>query len=201
MLRKTTTRLGSKISNTFDADGTYRIYWKIYGGFNDLKKSKYVYIAIAVTALCAPLWLNEVAGARTWPQIAIDIIPGLLGLTLGGMAIMLAFSNKRFWTAVTQKGNPKSLFMKGISAFFHFIVIQSIGLILALISKTYSSDFLSAFGFLFLTYGILGAVAIAGLLLHISRIWNAIGSIEDTQWPSSKPNKYVRISGIRRKRR
>jgi len=135
--------------------------------------------------------------------MAIDIIPGVLGLTLGGMAIMLAFSNRKFLGAIRQKGEPKSLFMEAIAAFFHFIFIQTIALVFAIISKAYAFWLISGIGFFFTIYGITAALAIAGLLLHISRIWNALGGIEEAPGPQRRARKYYRLksrrSGVRRK--
>tara|TARA_R110000868_G_scaffold205720_1_gene454314 strand:- start:340 stop:714 length:375 start_codon:yes stop_codon:yes gene_type:complete len=118
------------------------------------------------------LWTTTEEGKRIWPQTEIDIIPGLMGFSLGGMAILLAFSNEKFISAIRQDGKIDSLFMKCVASFFHFLLIQTIALAFSIISISYDSNFISGLGFFFLSYGMLAAISIAGLLLQISRIFN-----------------------------
>jgi hypothetical protein len=63
--------------------------------------------------------------------------------------------------------------MKVVVLFFHFILVQTIALILAFFSVSYpGQDWLAALAFFFAVYGITSAVAIAAMLLNISRIYN-----------------------------
>lgn len=122
-----------------------------------------------------------------WAETALNIIPSLMGFTLGGMAILLAFSNENFLKAIQEDGKPRSLFMQGVSAFFHFILIQTLAITLALIAKSAANDVISAIGFFLLTYGLLSALSVAGLLLQISRVFNAAGSLPNS--PDGERNK------------
>jgi len=132
-----------------------------------------------LTIICFPLWqATDSDGVRVWAQNAVGIVPSMLGFSVGGMAILLAFSSPRLLKAIRQEGKPDSLFMKTVASFFHFILLQTLAVCTALISLSHSNDTLSAIGFLFLCYGILVAVAVAGLLLNISRIFNATATLD-----------------------
>ena len=109
----------------------------------------------------------------------------MLGFSLGGMAILLAFSNPRLLRVIREGGKVDSLFMKTVASFFHFILLQTTAVCVALIAMAYPSDVLSAFGFFVMCYGMLAAVAVAGLLLNISRIFNATASFDEKDDQSS----------------
>jgi hypothetical protein len=109
----------------------------------------------------------------------IVIVPALMAFTLAGMAVVLALSGRRFIDAMREDGDPKSLFMKVVALFFHFLLVQTLALILALISRTHiQSNFLAGAAFLFASYGIMSAVAIAAALLNVSKIYNFTGGDE-----------------------
>lgn len=106
---------------------------------------------------------------------------------MGGMAIMLAFTDAKVLRVVAQRGKPDSAFMKVIASFFHFILIQTLAIFGALISKAYSSDVVSIIGTFLFLYGVLVGLATAGQLLQTARIFNAIASFVDDD--SSKDKK------------
>lgn len=125
-----------------------------------------------------PLWMKTGEDGRVWAQVAVEVIPSLLGFSIGGMAITLAFSNSQIFKAVIQGGKKDSLFVKTIANFFHFILVQTLALLLAIFCKAYSSTVLSFFGFWFFCYGILIALATSGMLLQTARVFNAAGAIK-----------------------
>jgi hypothetical protein len=159
------------------------VYWAIYGGWRALLSSIYLWIAVALTVICYPLWATEDDSVRVWAQIALDIVPSMLGFSLGGMAILLAISSPNLLLVIRDGGKVDSLFMKTVSAFFHFIILQTIAICIALVSKSYSSDIISAIGFFVMSYGTLVAVAVAGLLLNIARIFNATSVLDEKEDP------------------
>ena len=91
---------------------------------------------------------------------------------------MLAFSGANYFKILAEQGKSTSYYVTIIANFFHFILMQTIALLLALISKAHPNDYLSFIGFLFLIYAVLVGVATAGQLLMTSRIFNAAASIE-----------------------
>ena len=113
---------------------------------------------------------------RPVADVLLTVVPGLMAFTLAGMAIVLALSGRRFTTAIREGGRPDSLFMKVVVLFFHFIVIQATGLVLAFFSRSYpAQDWLAGVAFFFAIYGVSSAVAIAAMLLNVSRIYNVTG--------------------------
>jgi uncharacterized membrane protein len=103
----------------------------------------------------------------------LTIAPALLAFTLAGMAIVMALSGQKFTRAIREGGREDSIFMKVSALFFHFILIQSIAMILAFFLKSYpSQDWLSALAFFFTTYGIASAIAIGAMLFNVARIYN-----------------------------
>ncbi|WP_245294642.1 hypothetical protein [Rhizobium rhizosphaerae] len=135
-----------------------------------------------------PFWRsvnNE--GQRLWAQTAIDTVPSMLGFSMGGMAIMLAFSNASIFRAITQSGSPTSYFVTVVANFYHFILVQTLAIILALLCMAYPNDGTSVVGFLSFTYAILVGLATAGQLLGTAQIFNASGSLPERDDPS-KPS-------------
>ena len=103
----------------------------------------------------------------------MTVIPALMAFTLAGMAIVLALSGQKFTRALRQGGKEDSLFMKVVVLFFHFILVQSVALLLAFFSSSYpGADWLAGLTFFFAIYGVASAVAIAAMLLNVSRIYN-----------------------------
>lgn len=155
----------------------FRLYWSLYGGLTGLLLSPYLWCAVLLAWLCSPLWLTvERDGTRAGIVLALAIVPALMAFTLAGMAIVLALSGKRFIDAIREDGAEKSLFMKVVALFFHFLLVQTLALAASLLSRTYgASNVLAGTAFFLTTYGITSAVAIAAMLLNVSRIFNVTG--------------------------
>ena len=103
-----------------------------------------------------------------------------MAFTLAGMAIVLALSGRRFTDAIREDGAPDSLFMQVVALFFHFLLVQTLALMCALFSRTYvESDKLAGGAFFLMVYGITSAIAIAAMLLNVSRIYNVTGGGDD----------------------
>lgn len=152
-------------------------YWNLYGGRRTLFRSPYLYIGLFVTLVSWPFWTQTSDGGAPWAQAAIEIVPGLLGFSMGGMAIMLAFSNAAIFSTLTQKGKDNSLFLKVIANFFHFILVQTIALLFALLGKAHGGPVIGFFGFWAMTYALLVALATAGQLLNTAEVFNKVGGL------------------------
>ena len=129
-----------------------------------------------------PLWgkADAISNTRPGVDLALSIVPALMAFTLAGMAIVLSLSGKRFINAIREDGDDKSLFMKVVALFFHFLIVQTLALATALLSRSYTgSDILAGVGFFLTTYGITSAVSIAAMLLNVSRIFNFTGGGDD----------------------
>ena len=128
-------------------------YFSAYGGWKAIFRSKYFWFSIVFTAILYPYWhINE------WWNDVLDIIPNLLGFTLGGYAMMLAFGNEKFQKILSKinDGDDYSAFTDLNVAFVHFIVLQTLSILLALMCKAYyftipsSSSFYSLSEYLFI---------------------------------------------------
>jgi len=104
--------------------------------------------------------------------MAVEIIPSLMAFSLGGMAILLAFSNERLMTVIQEDGKADSLYMKTTASFFHFILIQTASLVAVFLTSSISIGLFSGLGFFLMCYGLLVAVAIAGNLLKLAQHFN-----------------------------
>jgi hypothetical protein len=148
-------------------------YWSVFGGGWALLRSTYFLGSLILTLVYPDLWHNLENGKPVWASLAIDILPSLLGFALGGMAIMLSFSSGRFLEAVRQGGKEDSFFMKMMASFFHFSIVLTTALIIAMISETFHHIALSFVGVWLTYYGITLVVATAGSIWHTARIFNA----------------------------
>lgn len=161
-----------------------RLYWKCYGGWWGLFGSPYLFISELIAYGCYPLWHHP--GDRYWYDLTLSVLPNLLGFTLGGYAILLAFGNDRFRKLISgadEDGKP-SPFLVVNGAFIHFILLQSLAIILALIGIAYSikSGFFAFIGFWVFLYSLSTAVAAAFAVLNLAEwfdIWASIIEDED----------------------
>ncbi|MER9137516.1 hypothetical protein NKI20_14670 [Mesorhizobium sp. M0830] len=141
-------------------------------------------MAAILTYFGSSLWLPATGVEKAWPQVAIDIIPSMLGFSMGGMAIVLAFSSAQSFKVLSENGAADSAFLKMIGNFFHFILVQTVAIFTAVFGKGYHNEVLAAFGFFSFGYAILVAVATAGQLLNTAQVVNLAESI-----PEEKPDK------------
>jgi hypothetical protein len=148
--------------------------------------SPYLHVSLLLTAMCYWFWAPKVSAA----DIAVGVLPNLLGFTVGALAIVLAFSSAPVFETLAEKGEPRSFFMKLTASLIHFILIQVLALtsaICAKITDTASLDVLSLF---LLFYAVLATFA-AGLQLFLTAIvYNARASLNivakrDAETPSA----------------
>ena len=146
-------------------------YWKAYGGFRALLGSAYLHGSALISLACYPVWDNG------WYDMSLSITPSILGFSLGGYAILLAFGDEDFRLAISgpdPDGNP-SPFMKANAAFIHFIVISTIALLCAIVAKAWESQcwFIGFFGTLVTTYSIGCGMASAFAIFHVAGWYDA----------------------------
>lgn len=160
-----------------DSLDPFRVYWKNYGGWKALLFSPYFWVACILTGVCNQFWLNlDPFEGRASAQLAVDVIPSLMAFSLGGMAVLLAFSGGKFLDAIREQGKDDSLFMEVVANFFHFLLLQTVALGMAFVVKSYpNADWLAGFAFFFLCYSVTAALASSAMLLNISMIFNVTG--------------------------
>lgn len=127
-----------------------REYWHAYGGLRELVRSPYLYLAIALT----PVMYGEWSHADWWDTV-IAVVPVLLGISLAAFTLFLAAGSEGFREVIAgrdseevenngARGEPSSTpamteqspFVRTAAVFLHFLVIQFIALIVALMAKS-----------------------------------------------------------------
>lgn len=112
----------------------YARYWRAYGGMAALVRSFYLHTALVITLICTNAWLT----AGWWDQVT-SILPNVLGFTLGGFAIFISFGDEKFRQLLAEPdeddlGTPTA-YVKLCSTFVHFILVQIVALLAAIIAK------------------------------------------------------------------
>jgi hypothetical protein len=153
-----------------------RRYWRLYGGWKALLTSSYLYAALVITAALYPLWYN-CEQSPEWVELTINVMPSLMGFSIAGMAVMLAFSQPETLGVITE-GNEKSYFLGVIVNLIHFVVVQTASLLLAVTAKAYHHWVLNLFGTSMMIYAILLSIAAACQLFNTARIMNAAAAVD-----------------------
>jgi hypothetical protein len=122
--------------------GPFRIYWDNYGRWKALFASGYFWTSLVLTVVCYRLWSKD-----GWWDDIIAIVPSLVGFSLAAFAMLLAFTNEKFLKIVTFPipGNDPakpgaSVYASTGTAFVHFILIQFIALLSALVCKAFFTE-------------------------------------------------------------
>jgi hypothetical protein len=113
-------------------------YWRAYGGRQALLRSPYLHVALLLLIVTSHYWLYE----KWWEQ-PLSILPNLLGFSLGGLAMFLSFGNEKFRSELTvvKDVTTVSPYLALCSTFVHFIVLQLLALISALIARSFDFVF------------------------------------------------------------
>lgn len=156
-------------------------YWTAYGGLSALLLSPYLHTAIILSVAMFPLWMKP-----GWWDIAISVAPSVLGFSLAGYAIWLALGDEKFRRIIseTDVNDPKDIspFMEVNAAFVHFMLLQVLSLIVALLIKAHMGDIvvlgfaaksLSAVGFCLFIYSLLCVLAATFAILRVSSWYEA----------------------------
>ncbi len=157
---------------------TFRVYWRAYGGWFALITSPYFLCAGIFAALCKPLWFDGAAKNFPWTDWALSLLSSLISFSIGGLAVILAFSNEKFVRLIRQNGKENSYFMVLTTAFFHFILVQFIAIALVIILISYQTVFLSGVAFWVFSYAIACGIAAAASLLESAHILNRMGILD-----------------------
>lgn len=107
-------------------------YWSAYGGWQALFFSPYLHISLALTIVLHRFWMHE-----PWWELSISVLPSIIGFALGGYAIWLGFGDEKFRALLSQKdpSESHSPYMVVSATFAHFIIVQMLALLLAVIAK------------------------------------------------------------------
>ncbi|HLA33642.1 MAG TPA: hypothetical protein VJ001_02110 [Rhodocyclaceae bacterium] len=161
------------------------LYWRAYGGWSALLGSAFFWLSIALLVVTSPYWLKP---SNAWWSQTLSVMPNLLGFTLGGFAVFLAFGDDQFKKlisgSVPQEDGP-SPYLEVSATFLHFVLIQVAALIAAIIGNATTftlpgclavvSSFLASirvvgdlFGYWLFLYGISSAAAAAIAIFRVA---------------------------------
>ena len=153
---------------------TVNHYWKIYGGFKALLLSPYLHISLILTFVCCHFWGTK----GTASEIAVGVLPNLLGFTVGALAIVLAFSSAPVFETLAEHGQPQSFYMKLTSSLIHFILVQVLALTSAIVGRITENSVVDVLALFLLFYAVLVTFA-AGIQLFLTAIiYNAKASLD-----------------------
>lgn len=103
-------------------------YFRAYGGWRGVAGSPLFLASLFIAAVSYRHWLNP-----TWTSLAYDLLPSLLGFSLGTYAILFSLITARVKGALRAvKNNDAISALEQVNAtFFHFIFIQVVALVWA----------------------------------------------------------------------
>lgn len=108
-----------------------REYWRLYGGAKAILGSRYFYAACILTALCYGRW-----SSGGWWQDVLAVVPSLLGFSVGAFTLFVGFGTETFRRFIVQtNAGSGSVYMGSVANFLHFIVVQLLALMFALLSQ------------------------------------------------------------------
>jgi hypothetical protein len=116
----------------------FLLYWENYGGFRAIFSSTYFLFSVIMCFLCVGLWIRE-----GWWTLPLSIMPNLISFTLAGFALFMAVGDEKFKRLLADTARSKGPLMTISASFVHFIFIQALSILLALIasSRPYSLIF------------------------------------------------------------
>lgn len=124
------------------ASTQFRSYWDAYGGFSAVMRSRYFWLAVVLTAATYPWWVN-----KPWWERVLAIEPTMLGFSLGGYVVLLGVGSEKFMELLARAGRENGSAFVGVSsAFVHFIIVQFVSLISALLFVATEETFWSTPG-------------------------------------------------------
>lgn len=110
------------------------VYWRSYGGALAVLRSPFFWVSVALAIVSFHYWLTDL----WWDQV-LSVLPNLLGFTLGGFAIFLAFGDERFLELISGQDpgdeDDVSPYLQVSATFLHFVLVQAASLMVALIAK------------------------------------------------------------------
>lgn len=114
-------------------DNIWKRYWGYYGGWRALVTSYYLWASFLVSAVFYPMW-----SSGGWWNYVLGVTPSLLGFSLGGYAMWIAFGDSSFRKMISGDSDGKpSPFMEVSAAFVHFMIVQLLAILVALLAKAY----------------------------------------------------------------
>jgi hypothetical protein len=116
-----------------------KLYWTCYGGWGALFRSIYFRVSLIAPFFLSPYWVYN----AWWNEIP-NLLPSMLGVTIGGYAIFIAVGDPKFLKILAKAGKAsiegKSVLLRSSASFVHFVVFQIISIFIWLILNAVYSD-------------------------------------------------------------
>ncbi|MBB4365229.1 hypothetical protein GGD65_006295 [Bradyrhizobium sp. CIR18] len=106
------------------------------GGLRELLRSPYFQTSILLGLFCLVFWTRDEKQEHSVKaaEIAVGVLPNLLGFTVGALAIVLAFSSADIFRNI-EEGDPRSFYLTLTANLVHFICVQVLALVSAIIAR------------------------------------------------------------------
>ena len=129
-------------------------------------RSPYFHGALLLLVITHHTWIEP-----AWWDIVIGALPNLLGFSLAGFAIFIGFGDERFRALLAEPdedGLQPTIYVKLCSTFVHFILVQILALIYAVVAKSlwYPASWMSAIEWVLPTLNFFGGAIGYGLFLY-----------------------------------
>ena len=148
---------------------TFTLYWENYGGFKAIVSSPYFMISLLLTILVVVF-----GESKGWYEHTLNILPDILGFSIGSFAILISLGDNKFRKKLSAEkdGQKSTPFMIINSSFVHFIFIQIVAILFALISQILVLENIIFFfiGMFLLIYAVLLTLAATLVILKFS-LW------------------------------
>lgn len=120
----------------------FKVYWAAYGGLGALLRSPYIHLSLVCLALTWNTWWAPTCvtggGCAAWWDQNLSVLPNVLGFTLGGFAIFIGFGDEKFRALLAEDdGAPVNAYVALCATFVHFIVVQALALLVAVLAKAW----------------------------------------------------------------
>jgi hypothetical protein len=107
----------------------FKDYIYYFGPLKDIFRTPYFHFSL-VMAIITGIFACE---PNIWAEHALSMLPDILGFSIGGYAIIITFGDNGFrkFLVKAKTGDGKSILMVINGAFIHFIMTQTLSIVLA----------------------------------------------------------------------
>jgi hypothetical protein len=172
----------------------YERYWRAYGGFAALIRSPYLHAALVTTLICFKVWLSP-----GWWTMATSILPDVTGSAfIIALALFTSVGDVEFKKFLMDPDEDDeeatTAYIKLCATFVHFIFVQTVALLFAVIVKAMYFPWVNApeffkavlpwlngtagfIGFSLFVYSMMGVLAVTMNIFRIASIHQAYHQI------------------------
>ncbi len=153
-----------------------RDYWSAYGGWRDLVRSPYLHISLLLGL--HSIYFTDQEDPVSFYDLAIVILPNLLGFTLAGFAMLMAFGNQEFLEQLcgvrTGEKEKHSPLIKHGATYMHFLIVQGLVLIFSMLCKVAKTDHIIVcfIGYASLYYSVFLSIATVASVFRMVRYFD-----------------------------